>query len=82
MSLPSIAKSLNEAALILQSKGPVKDEERNAFYEAYEKVRAAIETPIDAAVRILFGVRLYSHEIQMCSSGCALTLTYLRDTML
>ena len=53
--LPGGTKALNDAASNLP-KGPLKDVERNAFFMAYENLRKQIETPIDAVVRVLFGV--------------------------
>ena len=57
-SIEHLTVLLNEAAESLPAQGPINDEKRNAFYAAYEKLRKAIETPIDAAVRVLFGVGL------------------------
>lgn len=57
-SIEQLTASLNEAANSLPAQGPIDDEKRNAFYAAYENLRKQIETPIDAAVRILFGVGL------------------------
>jgi hypothetical protein len=57
-SIEQLTVLLNEAAESLPAQGPINDEKRNAFYAAYENVRKAIETPIDAAVRVLFGVGL------------------------
>ncbi|GAM41920.1 hypothetical protein TCE0_042f15427 [Talaromyces pinophilus] len=54
-SIEQLTVLLNEAAESLPAQGPINDEKRNAFYAAYENVRKAIETPIDAAVRVLFG---------------------------
>jgi hypothetical protein len=57
-SIEQLTASLNEAAVSLPGQGPINDEERNAFYAAYENLRKKIETPIDAAVRVLFAVGL------------------------
>ena len=58
-SLSELTALLNQAAAVLPKQGSIKDEERNAFFSAYENLRQQIETPIDAAVRVLFGVSLY-----------------------
>ena len=57
-SIEQLTVLLNEAAESLPAQDPINDEKRNAFYAAYENVWKAIETPIDAAVRVLFGVGL------------------------
>lgn len=57
-SIEQLTVLLNEAAESLPAQGSINDEKRNAFYAAYENLRKAIETPIDAAVRVLFGVGL------------------------
>ena len=59
-SIEQLTVLLNEAPESLPAQGPINDENRNAFYTAYENLRKAIETPIDAAVRVLFGVSLNS----------------------
>ncbi|KAH8689425.1 o-methyltransferase-like protein [Talaromyces proteolyticus] len=54
-SIEQLTASLTEAVATLPTQGPINDEKRNAFYAAYENLRKQIETPIDAAVRVIFG---------------------------
>ena len=62
-SISELTTLLNQAATALPKQGSIKDEERNAIFSAYENLRQQIETPIDAAVRVLFGVSLYTTEL-------------------
>ena len=56
MNLPELTKSIIAATKTLREENDVKNEDRLAFLGACDKMRAAIETPIDASVRIVFGV--------------------------
>ena len=59
MSFSDLAKSINGAA-----DGPtqhIKEEERMELLQACENLKRALESPLDATIRIIFGVSFYSH---------------------
>ena len=57
MSLSELTSAINAAAGNIQGQGPIGDDERQALLAAMEKLRFAVETPFDALVRAINGVR-------------------------
>lgn len=60
MSFPDLAKTINAAAD--GGAGNIQEEERMELLEACENLKRAVEIPLDATVRIIFGVSCkYNH---------------------
>ena len=56
MGLSQITQSINETAKSLLNAGNIDQGERMALFAACEKLKAAMETPVEAVFRIMFGV--------------------------
>ena len=60
MSFSDLAKSVNGAAD--DTAGNIKEPERMELLQACENLKRALESPLDATVRIIFGVSCTYHH--------------------
>ena len=56
MSLAELTQSINAATERLTNNGPANEEERQVLMAATEKLKLALESPLDVLIRVAFGV--------------------------
>lgn len=63
MNISDLTKSISAAVDALPSGDDIKYEERRELLTATERLKTALETPVEAAFRIIFGViyQLFSY---------------------
>ena len=66
MSFSDLAKSINHAAD--GTAGNIKEQERMELLQACENLKRALESPLDATVRIIFGVSCKLSPLSLIST--------------